>query len=295
VNIEVQGCTFVGNTGPGAAGAMYISGTIQAPIKNCIFRDNYTSADGGAMTITKAATTYNCLFANNKGTSAVYLNVASSKIYNCTFANNDAIGLKFGNVATCEAKNNIFWFNTTNTITGGTTPTLDYNAYNGTTGADGTNAVITLDATNTFMSPTTYTGNAGSDNAKKTESEDANWRLKSGAPAINSGTDLTAGGVTDDLYGTSRPYAAAFDMGVHEWTPTTNLNDQSINRVKVSVENKNILLDGLTSGQNLRVYSTMGSLIYTKNSVNNQETISLDNNGIYIICVDNYRVKLLVK
>ena len=224
--IDIQGCSFVGNYSAVSGGvALNIASTaIQslAPVKNCIFRDNSGSASGtgegvALSTVFPATTVYNCVFANNGGgASAVYLNSNTSKIYNSTFAKNNDIGLKFGSATTGnEAKNNIFWSNGTNAISGGTTPTLDYNAYNGTTGADGTNAVVSLDATNTFVTPTSYSGPDYMNN--KAASDAANWNLKSGSPAINAGADLAASGVTTDILGNTRPTGAnAVDMGAYE-------------------------------------------------------------------------------
>jgi len=222
--MDIQGCSFIGNTyyTTAIASVALNIAAIQslASVKNCIFRDNVGTGDGVALaTAFPATTAYNCVFANNGGTSAVYLNSNNSKIYNSTFAKNNGIGLRFGAATTGnEAKNNIFWSNTDNTITGGTSPTKDYNAYSGATGADaGSYSItsLTVSPNNTFVNPTTtYTGPDYTN--KKAESDGADWSLKAGSPAINAGADL-APIVTTDILGNTRPTEEnKVDIGAYE-------------------------------------------------------------------------------
>jgi len=155
------------------------------------------------------------VFTNNgSGASTVYLNADNSKIYNSTFAKNSGIGLKFGTATGCEAKNNIFWSNGTNAITGGTN---DYNAYENTTAVANN---VNLGISDPFITSTTYSGPDYV--GKKAESDAANWNLISGCPAINTGADLFASGVSTDLIGNARPTGAgAVDMGAYEYGFTT--------------------------------------------------------------------------
>jgi parallel beta-helix repeat protein len=45
------------------------------------------------------------------------------------------------------------------------------------------------------------------------------FRVISGSPAIDTGTDLTSQGITTDIIGTSRPEGLAFDIGAYEYMP----------------------------------------------------------------------------
>lgn len=59
-----------------------------------------------------------------------------------------------------------------------------------------------------------------------------NYRPAAGSPAIDSGTDVSALGVTMDYAGTPRPQDGAYDIGAYEFTPALTMqvrpNDQAL-------------------------------------------------------------------
>jgi len=301
--LDIQGCTFIANSSAVSGGiALNIaSTTIQtlAPVKNCIFRDNTASATGtgegvALVTAFPATTVYNCVFANNGGgASAVYLNSNNSKIYNSTFANNAGIGLKFGAATTGnEAQNNIFWNNTDNTITAGTTPTLDYNAYSGATGADaGTHSITTLTASpnNTFVSPTSY---VGADYAtKKAESDAANWALYATCSAVDAGLDLSAT-ITTAINGTVRP-DGPMDMGAYETHFSTDIIKTGKTALIKTTAN-GLSICGVQAGKAITVYTVSGAIIANEIVRSNETNISLQK-GLYIVRCDNNISKVVVR
>ena len=301
--LDIQGCTFVGNYSAASGGvALNINSTViqsLAPVKNCIFRDNSGSATGtgegvALSTVFPATTVYNCVFANNGGgASAVYLNANDAKIYNSTFANNAGIALKFGETTTGnDAQNNVLWNNTDNTITGGTTPTLDYNAYSGATGADaGTHSINTLSVSpnNTFVNPTTtYTGPDYV--GKKAESDAANWALLNTCPAVDAaGTNLSTT-VTTSINGL-RPIGP-MDMGAYETQFTTSIIDsKSTSFIKTTANG--LLISGVSAGETISVYTTAGMLMAEKMTTANETSISLQR-GIYLVRYNNKMSKVII-
>mgnify|MGYP000462907584 CR=1 FL=1 len=56
------------------------------------------------------------------------------------------------------------------------------------------------------------------------------FRLQATSPAINAGADLSAFGVTTDIFGASRPVGIGYDIGVHEFTwPADVTRDGKVN------------------------------------------------------------------
>jgi hypothetical protein len=287
--LSIEGCIFARNTTTtGTGGALSVGANIGVfeYLKNCIFRDNSApEGEGGAFSLNKPTTISNCVIVNNAGLSAGYANATGFNIYNCTFANNSGIGLKLA-TASVEAKNNIFWFNTDNTITGGTTPVLEYNAYN--SGADpGTGSISTLSAANTFVAPTTFVGVASSE-AQKSESEAADWTLKAGSPAIDAGIALAS--VTTDRAGKNRPQGAGYDMGAYEFSPgpgTSVLKDPAgKSQVYPTLTNGMLYIENVSSLQNIRLFDLTGKLVGEWAPVNRID-IEGNRSGIYILQLKN--------
>ncbi|MFZ4726108.1 MAG: hypothetical protein ACOYMD_11750, partial [Paludibacter sp.] len=211
---SIEGCSFIGNIATAPAnggGGLYVSGGLYSPIKNCIFRNNKiastnggTGKGGSAFYIGVAATVQNCIIANNTtvantdGTTPThtmtFLNVGS-KLLNSTIVNNQTTGSGAalsldGKVSTLT--NCVFWGNTTN-FYGHTNSTLTYNATDGIV-ITGTGNINTLTSpstnNNTFVNPTTYIGvpSTSDGDVQKAASASADWSLKSGCLAINTGT-----------------------------------------------------------------------------------------------------------
>jgi len=234
--------SIIGNTGVNAGG-MYIGGGTYSAIKNCIFRDNKCTNDGnsgfsaGALFCNVAGVSFqNCVFANNSSVantntnSTVELVQSTIKMYNCTFANNSDPGAAGSTINAYSGmptlKNNVFWGNAAVANLGYTTNNAISN-YNATTsdktttgsvggGTIGNITTLTTSPNNTFASPTSFAG-VSTDATTKSQVAAADWSMIVSSPAVNTGTDLGASGVTTDILGNPRPTGAnAVDMGAYE-------------------------------------------------------------------------------
>ena len=290
----LEGLKFTNNSCLNGVGGLYILNfadstlSVLNPIKNCTFSENLNknaAIEGAAFNIAQPTSIVNCVVVNNSGASAGIMSIASSKVYHSTFANNKGIALKFGGFASCEAKNNILWNNTDNTITGGTTPVLDYNAYRKTGMDAGTKSIATLDSINTFTLPTTFIG-APVDSISKVQAAAAKWSLIVGSPAIDGGTDLTLSGVINDFIGGSRMVGAAADMGAYEFgaTAPNALKNEVVENTVLKVLNHALIVESkeLTS---VMIYNMSGLRVSSEQPAMNH-TISLLP-GVYIVQLRN--------
>ncbi|MFZ4726464.1 MAG: choice-of-anchor Q domain-containing protein, partial [Paludibacter sp.] len=239
----IDGCIFSGNTTLAIGGGLNAKG-IFSSIKNSIFRDNkittaantsdavsalyfYGSGTSGSV----GTTLSNCIFVNNStttnssGNNTIKFPNPGNNLYNCTIANNAnpggyalAYSGKVGIMTNC-----IFWGNTgAGPIQGVTTAVVaTYNAtdnvvINGAAGSGNNIKTLTTSPNNTFTSPTGFAG-VSTDATTKSQVASADWSLKSGCPAINTGTDLSGSGVTTDILGNARPTGInAVDRGAYE-------------------------------------------------------------------------------
>jgi parallel beta-helix repeat protein len=110
-----------------------------------------------------------------------------NQIYNNTIVNNRATAIEINGVSNTQVSNNIVYGNSAAITNGGSGTTLNTN-------------LLGIDAQ--FVNP------VGGD-----------FHLKSGSPAIDSGTSLTS--VTADIAGTPRPQGKTFDIGAYEYSSTT--------------------------------------------------------------------------
>ena len=279
----MSGCKVTGNTATtGSAGGVYINNnmTVASGLMNCIISDNTAATNGGGVHAKSGlAPVTSCLIANNTAPTAVYVEANNVKLYNNTIANNSAIGVSILATSTgADIKNNILWNNVDNTVTGGTTPVLEYNAYSGAGADAGTGTIASLTATNTFVLPTTFTGAATSD-AQKTESSAANWSLKTGCPAIDAATTLAD--VKTDITGGIRPAGAGYDMGAYEFGAISAVRNISICNAKIAVLNSNIIVKSDELSR-INVYNTAGMQVFNSKSNSYMHQVKL-NQGVYIV------------
>lgn len=289
--IAIEGCTFASDTaGTGKGAGIFAQGASPTTfnyIKNCTFRDNVNlvaTADGAAIQLTRPTTISNCVFANNKGVSVVNVDIEDVSVVNNTFANNAAIALRSSLAKTgLVAKNNIFWFNTNNAITGAVDPMLENNAYNNVADA-GSGSIATLTAENTFVAPTSSVGPLS-----PFESEAANWALKAGSPAIDAG--VTIDGITNDILGKVRPHGSGYDIGAYEYgaSSPTGFVAKNVSKSKVypSVTNGIINIESEESLKRIRLFDLTGKMISEWAPVN-QINIETSRPGIYVLQLTNF-------
>lgn len=296
-NVSIEGCLLAGNIATTGVGAVYIAPNAKILvkyIKNCIFRDNKTNTAGNAgaaLNLNSPTTVSNCVFANNTGLSTLNLGIAKDSVYNCTFVNNEseATGAAL-NIANVDAtfKNNIFWGNTTNNINPGTgVLTTGYNAFDKDESTQvwfGEGSINTLTASNTFVMPTSYIGVATTD-TQKSEAAAANWSLKNGAPAINSGTTIAA--VTTDINGGARPAGSGYDMGAYEFGAISGIRNFEPENVKISISNSMISISS-NEITKVSVFNVSGMNIYNSAESKFNHQIQL-HSGVYILNIQSQK------
>ena len=313
--ITITGCTFTGNTSNSVAGTdkggggIYIqasNNTAASPciIDKCIFTGNTVTTNArGAAILTKSPTKItNCIIANNScavtNNSIVSLESSDCQALNCTFAKNLTSGT--GGVIDYESRTNttsamtncLLWGNSYNAV-GTTNITFSYNAFDGT--GWGTNTVTTLTATNTFVSPTSFQGiPVGQTQIDALAAAD--WRLLTGCPAIDAGTDLTSSGITTAIDGVARPQGTLFDMGAYERSAsgTTAISELVGNSVRCYSTNQTIELQGVKVGEKVDVYGIAGNLLYSKMA--SISSVSIPSaSGVFLVRVSGNISKVLVK
>ena len=187
-------CIVSGNSANGTSGSG--GGGYSCSLTNCVITGNSSRSLGGGLRIGIAV---GCLFAGN---SSHYGGGGSSAtLINCTIVNNSAVydgtsGGFGGGVYGCAVQNSILVQNTSGW------PGADANAGG---------SAITYSCTPTA----TGTGNISAAPAF-VDYAGGNFRLASGSPGINAGTnDVVA--TASDLDGQSRVVDAAVDMGAYEY------------------------------------------------------------------------------
>ncbi len=309
---------IIGNIGL-SAGGMFLSAGKYSPIKNCIFRDNKSTATSGnsisaLYTNNANLVIQNCIFANNSsaagGTNCtVILSAATDKMYNCTFANNNdpvPTGYTLNTLTQAQTlTNNVFWgnVNTANLSVTGNAAISNYNATTSdknTTGSVGSTTgnitTLTVSPNNTFVSPTTFTGvpSTSDGGVQKATSAAANWSMLIGSPAVDTGVDLTALGVTTDILGNARPIGTAFDMGANERSSVpTNINNVQSTMRCYSLKNT-IEVRDLKTNEVVKIYGISGILIYNQKVVNSSISITVPQ-GIYLVSTSDKVNKVVVK
>lgn len=305
--------------GNGNGGGMIVSGG--AVIKNCIFRNNRTqNAKNGAAIHCQLGTVTitSCLFVNNSSTGnggAIQIGgSATAVVTNCSFANNKSTkpGAAFGlgnNTSNLTLNNTIAY----NNLYAETT----YNSYgqNDDLNAGGivvaknsaieststkfTNgddvAHITLSRTNGpgFAAPATVIGyTAVSSEIQQVEA--ASYKLSAGSPCINAGNSDLAPSLTVDLSKTNRISGNQIDIGAYEYVNATtqaNLLEPEIRQIRYS--NGKIHIIGAESDGNLQIYNINGVLVNRAKIISNNQLVSWDVKGFYLLKVGSSVFKLL--
>ena len=120
-------------------------------------------------------------------TEAISVRGSGTKVYNNTIYNTSgAPGIVSSNCSSCEIKNNII-------------------RVGGKAIGDGGGTTISNNLTTDPMF---------------VDAGNANFRLKAGSPAINTGLALSE--VATDMDGTSRPQGGSYDIGAYEYISTTS-------------------------------------------------------------------------
>jgi len=210
----VSNCKFTNNMAKVSGGGMHNENS-SSKVTNCTFTNNSANYAGGAMyNKNSSPKVTNCTFSGNTASTfggAMYNTNSSPKVTNCTFTNNSANyfgGAMYNTNSSPMVTNCIIWGNTPDAVSNSSsssTPTITYSDVSG--GYSGTG---NIDADPLFADA------AGEDLSLSTDS-----------PCIDTGTDtsdVSYGGVTDDILTIFRPQGEAYDMGAYEfvdqgWSP----------------------------------------------------------------------------
>ncbi|MBN2858262.1 MAG: right-handed parallel beta-helix repeat-containing protein, partial [Candidatus Delongbacteria bacterium] len=206
-----------GHVNPNAyGGGVYVWG-YDSVFRNCTFRDNYASQQGGAVFMDSwgyDVTFENCLFYNNEtnygGGGAILCYRENTLIINCTFVKNrvnvSGIVSFTGNITGLKMTNNIFWQNTGNAIQ---YDNYYYGGYIFHNAIEGGYAGIT----NINLSPS----NAGDANSPYfTDPDHHDYSLQSLSPCIDAGVYWNVSCETD-ITGSLRPQGSGWDIGAYEY------------------------------------------------------------------------------
>jgi len=231
----VTNCTVSDCSADKFGGGIYATSTSKSSyIANCTVANCTAASSGGgiyASSVTSCFVT-NCSAVGNGGGGGIY----ASYITNCTVTNCSATIVGGGIYSTTTSSYSVINCIVTNcyanALGGGlyvpyssvTNCALSNNSTNGTIGSGLTSstqfACISPDINLTFIRPTSFVGNATTDN-QKAELLTANWHLIEGSPCINAGYYAINNSSENDLDTNSRVLYGIVDIGAYEYVVPT--------------------------------------------------------------------------
>ena len=191
-------CAISGNSAKGFGGGMYNASSSSPKLTNCTFSGNWAGGDGSGYG------------------GGIYNSSSSPTLTNCTISGNTASGIYpsgggIYNASSSSPKltNCIVWGNDGGAVYNYSgTPTITYsNIQGGYTGTSNISAAPLF-----VRSPWT-----GPDGIFGTPDDDrGDLRLRSGSPALNTGSNAAVSGIGTDLAGNARIQNGTVDLGAYE-------------------------------------------------------------------------------
>ncbi|MCF8378752.1 MAG: leucine-rich repeat protein [Bacteroidales bacterium] len=80
---------------------------------------------------------------------------------------------------------------------------------------------------------------------------------------------------------------------IEEMEPTSSL-DMNENEIIITVQNKQIRIQGVCPGEKLSVYNIMGALIFKQIAVSEYEEIGIETSGVYLVKIGDKSTKVIV-
>ena len=302
-DMTITRCTFSGNyannggavTFPNTAGTP--SATANNVITDCVFSQNASLQDGGAIIGDGNLSLTRCVFDRNTSTRYGTISMRgdtgfSAVLTNCIFSSNTA---KFG-VALCingtagalgvvTAMNCTFAGNTL--VSGGkggviyTTKQLSngstvFTVINSILWGNGGNALDRSGTTQplplvsyTDIDQSGYAGSSGNITSEPLFSGPADYHLQQASPCIDNGT--SAGAPSTDIAETSRPQGTGYDIGAYEYVPpaptttTTTINTSSTTTTEETTTTTSISTSSTTTS--IEIATTTSALSTTTSTV----------------------------
>jgi hypothetical protein len=219
----LDGVTICDGNANGSSDPNYYGGGVyvwSSPsiFRNCKFRDNYASQQGGAVfmdTWGYDVIFENCLFYNNEtkygGGGAIFSYYSYTTITNCTFVKNTVevsgiISIPYYFEGNSKITNNIFWNNKGNNIGYDNYKYSGYVLNNAIEGGYDGFENINLSAENTGFKNSPYF----------TDPDNNDYSLKSISPCIDAGVYWNTSCGTD-IAGNPRPQGKSWDIGAYEY------------------------------------------------------------------------------
>ena len=197
-------CTITGNT-YGVSSGDYV---VQMVLRNCLIARNSGNGVNAAAAYHDTGSTY----------------VGFIQVYNCTIATNTGNG--------CYVSANGQWrsavpLTAVNTLITGNTGSGIYIDANGTGGALARQSLFYGNLSGAWIATDTFnhTSQVLTDGGNNYTNQDPlyvsvaknNFQLTGASPAFNTGTNLAAQGVTNDIIGVKRPMNGVYDRGAYEY------------------------------------------------------------------------------
>jgi len=306
---KVIGCVIRGNKTTNTAGTtnkskgggifvQSISAALSCKVINCVIYNNEAMTQGGGLYVNEAyGEVVNCTVAKNYSVSTnggIYLNTGGGLLNNI---------ISWGNISGTNVANDIHT-QTSNSNQNN----LAYGVSSGTWGGltstklltSGATADNSTDGTGTlapkFLNPTIAAG-VPTDGTTTTAMTTANFQLTSSSPCINyaDNAKLTALNITIDLLGNPRVVQTTADLGAYELPEslTTSISE-SMFSINCFAKNNEIIINGLTLGENVMIYGVAGNLISSHKAASPTLSIA-STRGVYLVRVANKVSKVIVQ
>lgn len=332
--VLIEGCIITNSTSNSRGGAIIIdprwSGQYHGnyTISKTIIANNKTNVVGGGILATAATAQtgngftlniLNSVIANNTAQTnaggGIHLNVGCVlNITNSTIVNNVAGAFGGGGLfmqgtashtIRATLKNVLMWGNVgTGRQVGerqlrvnGQAATIIFSAiqeYNkdfyeltASTLGDNINLSITNDGVNgpAFAVPSATAGYGA------TDALIASWKLTASSVCVDAGDDYLA----DDILGTTRPKGDYSDIGAYEYYAISGILGLTVNnQLAVSLEG-GIMINNQINSKEVSIYTMMGKLIKTTGLTEGINYIALPSNQLYLVKINNYIQKVIVK
>ncbi len=314
-------------------------------IRNSVIRNNHATTEneglgqGGGFMMKKVNASeqnrtgllLNCIIVNNtadrQGAGVFFAGSSTGSIINCIIANNDS-GQGSGGVHISSGSR---WARVHNSIVWGNFGVAGYQLWTPAAGEkleDKKNNIIedglapdsynpsctdNVSENPLFVKPTTFTGIADTE-ARMQELMEADWQVKSGSPAIDTGITVNlvlatneqepfANWLPKDIVGNERIIGSAVDIGPFEFKaedgdPTYLIAPDNIQwQVYPNPVINTLRVSGLEVGDRIRVMNIIGASLISMVAEN--ETLYMDmaglKKGIYLLSVERQGIKVVQK